>query len=426
MEEQKSSAKTIRESTKQVVDKLLNLFGLKKDVGELTEKSNSKEIITGIHKLLVETEAQRKSDFKTEMSSVKDEEKETEKRHGEILKALTVRRKPVKRVKKEEVKKKPTEKTGERKATPVEGGKTTPPNVPAPRPAPPVSTTPVVPKPSISTTPSVKIATGGLLAAAGMSVRGETGAVDLGKVSGDVKKVGQVVPNDPKPGVSSYGIFGINSGGSVQNFVADNPQFGLVGKPASKEFDDSWKRNAETRTKEFYQAQLDWYGKYVYNPTKREMQKLLPVNIGSSDKVVTYMADRRNQMGKVGETSAIKYAIAAKTPEEFITKIAEHDASDEFIKKAFPTYLATHGLDRIKGLQKRVEMRKQMSLQAENTGESLNSTSNENKNIKNQLNKDDTPMNKTINNVGVSESRQEQTSPKAVDDRSPLERVTKG
>jgi hypothetical protein len=246
--------------------------------------------------------------------------------------------------------------------------------------------------PSATVTPPVvssaktatKIATSGLLAAASMSVRGETGGKSLESVSADAKKVGQIVPNDPKPGVSSYGIFGLNSGGSVQNFVKDNPQFNLsTYKPASKEFDDAWKKVAEERTREFFDAQVGWYDKYVYQPVKKDMQVKLPQNLSSDDGVITYMADRRNQMGKLHEDAAIMYASNSKDPKEFISKIAEHDSSDEYIRKAFPTYLKTHGDKNIKGLQKRVMIRKEMSLGV--SGNQIFDMSVENKDMRKQM-----------------------------------------
>jgi len=227
----------------------------------------------------------------------------------------------------------------------------------------PPTATPAPPGISGAAKTAVKTAGTGLLTAASMSIRGETGGTSLKSVAGDTKKVGQVVPNDPKPGVSSYGVFGLNSGGSVQNFVKDNPQFNLSQyKPASKEFDDAWKKIANERTQEFFDAQINWYDKYVYQPVKRDMKKVLPVNLSSDDGVLTYIADRRNQMGKLKEDVAIRFATPSKDPKEFISKIAEHDASDEFIRKAFKTYIATHGERNIKGLRQRTTQHKQQML----------------------------------------------------------------
>jgi hypothetical protein len=280
------------------------------------------------------------------------------------------------------------------------------------------SATPVSPAMSGAAKSAVKVGSSGLLAAAALSVKGETGATSLKNASTDIKKVGQIVPNDPKPGVSSYGIFGLNSGGSVQNFVKDNPQFNLSQyKPVTKEFDDAWKKNSKERTQEFYDAQIAWYDKYVYQPVKRDMQKKLPVELSSDDGVITYMADRRNQMGKLHEDTAIKYATPAKSPSDFIVKIAEHDFNDEYIRRAFPTYIKTHGEKNIKGLQRRVELRKEMSLNV--SGKLINDMSTENKDIRKDMTQTPATVLLQQNNNVVSQPTTV-ISPKRPDNTNPV------
>lgn len=424
---EKSTFNKLKDNTNNVANKLLNAyFKGDTDTDNLTTKSPSAKILKGILKLMVQIETQRKMDDVQDLKSSKVEERETEKRHREILKALTVRRKPRRKPKKEttKAKKETTQKQKQKKATTGggtgKGGKTTATKAPSKGTTAVAATGAGAGATAAAVSTGTMVATTGLLAAASMSVRGETGSADLVKVKGDSKRVGQVVPNDPKPGVSSYGVFGINSGGSVQKFVADNPQFNLKGTPGTKDFDDSWKRAAIDRTDEFYNAQLSWYSRYVYEPTKKDMQTALPANLGSSDKIVTYMADRRNQMGKLYESEAIKYAKESKTPEEFISKIAEHDASEEFIKKAFPTYLKNNGMQNIAGLKNRVELRKQMSMQVQvesNEGAKIDNKSSENKEIKKDMQEKET-ANKVVNNVSVQQTNEQQKSQKKVDDRS--------
>lgn len=422
----KSILSKLKDNTNEVVSKLLKSFTGGEDVDNLNKKSPPTKILKGILKLMVELEAQRKSDDISDLKSSKVEERESEKRHKEVLKALTVRRKPKKTAK--QTKKKTETVTKGKTTAGSKGGKATTGKGKA-SPAAGAGATAAAAGAGASLPTGVLVASTGLLAAASMSVRGETGSADLVKVKGDANKVGQIVPNDPKPGVSSYGVFGMNSGGSVQRFVADNPQFGLTGKPGTSEFDAKWKQVATEKTGDFYNAQLSWYSRYVYEPTKKEMQSKLPGNLGSSDKVVTYMADRRNQMNKIGEDEAIKYAKDAKTPEEFINKIAEHDASSEFIQRAFPTYLANNGLDKIKGLQNRVELRKQLTLNAQiggsNDGAKIESQSVDNKQLKDSAT-DQPPANKTITQVNVGGNAPQQKQTKKVDDRTPHDRVREG
>jgi hypothetical protein len=219
--------------------------------------------------------------------------------------------------------------------------------------------------------------------AAGLTIAGETGATTK---EGALKKVGQVVPNDPKPGVSSYGIFGINSGGSVQTFVKENPQFNLNSKPGTKQFDDEWKAAASANPEAMYDAQMAWYKKHVVAPLATDLSKVLPKDIASDPRVVVFMADRRNQYGQVEEKNAFSYASNARTPQEFIRKVSEYDAAH--IDTAFRTYLQTHQGAGRSGILNRIEKRKNYSLEVdEKTGEKLEKSSKENADGKKDINK---------------------------------------
>lgn len=210
--------------------------------------------------------------------------------------------------------------------------------------------------------------------AAGLTIAGETGATTK---EGALKKVGQVVPNDPKPGVSSYGIFGINSGGSVQTFVKENPQFNLKSTPGTKQFDEEWKAASAANPEVMYEAQMTWYKKHVVSPLATDLIKVLPKDIASDPRVIVFMADRRNQYGGVEEKNAFSYAASARTPQEFIKKVSEYDATH--IDTAFRTYLQTHQGAGRTGILNRIEKRKNYSLQVdENTGEKLDKSSKEN------------------------------------------------
>ena len=242
---------------------------------------------------------------------------------------------------------------------------------------------------------SGKILTGTFAAAAAMTISGETGATTPEKA---LTKVGQVVDNDPKPGVASYGIFGINSGGSVQTFVKDNPQFELKSKPGTKEFEKEWKMAAIKDPKSMYDAQLSWYKKYNLVPLSEDLYKTLPKKIADDPGVFVFMADRRNQMYKLREKSAFEYASGARTPEEFINKVSEYDYNH--VDEEFPTYLQTHPNGR-KGLFKRFNDRKNYALSlnvdtqkpsaAQLTGQNitagniLNTSSMNNRDLKEQL-----------------------------------------
>jgi hypothetical protein len=233
---------------------------------------------------------------------------------------------------------------------------------------------------------ATKVAGTSIAGAAGLTISKETGATSVEEA---IRKVGQVVQNDPKPGFTSYGIFGMNSSGSIQSFVKENPQFNLTARPATPEFDNQWRAAAAANAQAMYDAQRAWHKKHVFDRAVTDMGKLLPTNLANDPGVIIYMSDRRNQYGQAQETAALKYASSARTPEEFINKMTEYDAAN--IDSAFAAFLETNKDTRektrdalLKGLQKR----KTFSLQhIDTSGEKLDKTSRENADGKKDINK---------------------------------------
>lgn len=200
----------------------------------------------------------------------------------------------------------------------------------------------------------------GISAAAAFSIKSESGATTKEEM---YAKGGQIVDNDPKPGVKSYGIFGLNSGGSIQNFVKDNPQFNFKSSPPSVQFDEEWRNAAKTRPEELLNAQLGWYEKYILEPIKRELKSLLPAGIPVDESLVMFMSDRRNQYGKVQEKQAAEFAADAKNSTEWIQKVTQYDLRN--IESAFSTYLKNNPNNR-PGLVNRITNRQSSSLAATN------------------------------------------------------------
>ena len=222
----------------------------------------------------------------------------------------------------------------------------------------------------------------GISASAALSIERETG-----KPAKDaIKNVGQIVLNDPKSGVSSYGIFGINSGGSVQSFVKDNPQFELNAKPASKQFDEQWSKISKEQPQQMLDAQLRWYEKNITKPLKNDLTKIVATEFANDPRVLTYMSDRRVQYGKTMESQALKHASSAKSVEEFLSLMSQYDLAN--LKDAFKTYLSNHP-NAIKGLEKRIREREKFSLKViendSNLGEKLSFGSMQNADMKKDM-----------------------------------------
>ena len=521
-EKTKNSASFLKRSVNKIGDILHKKFGSTKTMND--ESMSNEKFLGEIYKLMVQNSVDIKLEREQQVN-FREEDSEEQKRHSEIIRALTIRRRPkpkavIRREKKAEEKaKEPPKKTGEPPKKPADPAK------PAEKPVekakkevddgvkkaaeekarkdaqeaakkaaetkakkeaeekakkaaeekvkketaeklkkeeqerlkreaaekakseklkkdaesvkPPTATQkpPAPTKPSAAET-AVKVATGtagvaGMSAAAAASIKLETGS----DASQAIKKVGQIVDNDPKAGIKSYGVFGLNSGGknvkesSIGSFVKENPQFGFKSTIASKEFDNEWTNIANTRPKELLDAQLAWYDRHVAKPALKDLSGF-PVAIVSDPRVILYMTDRRNQYGGQGLKSALKKVKSVTTAEEFIDKMTEIDLNN--IEKDFKTYLETNPKNK-PGLVSRIEKRKQMALNFSKTQEVTKTEEklkqvNSNANLGTQVNqysiqnkdmkKQDTPapINIQQNTTNVNNTTESSNAPK-VDDR---------
>jgi hypothetical protein len=406
-----------------------------------SESLNSPEAIEClgyIYKSLKQSAEDKKLAAEQKRNRLEEEDFEEESRNQEIVKALTARfgkkksekEKPY-RNEKGQFAKKPTE-------TPKPaGGKTTEtPSVFKSNPA--RTTTPktfdVVPQVrnagvSVASTATkvagvAAITTLGVSKAAAISIKGETGSTNKKEI---LQKGSQIVPNDPKPGVFSYGIFGMNSAaGTVDQFIAQNPQFGFKEKPGTPAFNEEWKRISSSDTQAFFDAQIRWHDRNILKPLEKDLQKMLPSNIPLDDRILTYMADRRIQYGKTLEASAFKYASSATNSADFITKITDFDLST--IGQAFKTYLSTHP-NAEKGLKNRIENRRTLSMELtkNDIGNRIDSSSNENKNLKADVvasNDKPAPV-VSSTNVNSQQSQPTHSSPQG-DDTNAYQKKAKG
>lgn len=199
---------------------------------------------------------------------------------------------------------------------------------------------------------------------AAFTIKSESGAQTKEEM---YAKGAQIVDNDPKPGVKSYGLFGLNSGGSIQAFVKDNPQFSFQSNPPSSEFDREWINLAKNKPEELLHAQISWHEKYVLEPIKKQLKSLLPPGVQVDDKLIMFMSDRRNQYGTVQEKEAISFASSARNSDEWIRKVTEFDMST--IDRSFSTYLKNNPKNR-PGLINRIQNRARASYEVSlsNTG----------------------------------------------------------
>jgi hypothetical protein len=398
-----------------------------KKIGGLSSTKTNEmavEVLGLIYREMVRTEEQRKIDF-ADAEAEKNKELEAEDtRNKQIIAALTGRKRPTKKVKVEKKKKETKEKKPKAGAPAISIGKKGVETISK------LSPFKTIQKAITTVVTPSRVAGGAILGAAGISaaaaisIKGETGKTATSKQD-ILDKAGQVVQNDPKPGVTSYGIFGMNSGsGTVQQFLAENPQFGITAKPATPEFDKQWKEVAKQKGPEFLDAQLMWHDKHIVQTLRKELTNKLPRGVQPNEQVLAYMADRRIQYGRVQEQSALQYASGAKTPAEWIEKMTEYDLSN--LGTAFSTYLKQHP-EAKKGLINRLEMRKSMALSVSpdnNTGNQIEQSSKVNKDARAQSDTS-TVQQKNVNTTNVSSSNQYAQNAEKEDDRSAYDKKVK-
>jgi hypothetical protein len=423
----------ISENTKEKSKNMLSLFNRSNDVDKLKPTASSSDVLNGIYRLMVQIDTDDKLQQQMKFNKREEEIAEQNRRHDEIISALTTSKQEIPKKEKEKL---PSKNDGKKAAEKILKDKKIEPKIDKGAQPPDklpkeqtgvLSNFPTVPKtigkPTSTTgagTTAAKIGTGVAitgLGAAGISIFGETGAKNPSQA---MKKGGQIVPNDPEPGHFSYGIFGMNTkSGTIHKFVAQNPQFGLTSKPGTKSFDDQWKELAEKRPKELYEAQLKWHQESIINPLKKDLSNL-PAQIANDSRVLAYLADRRVQYGGVMEKQALSYSSTAKDGTEFINMMTEFDLAN--IGKAFKTALSNNpGIEL--GLRNRVERRRMLAMQIESeTGTKLNQSSTENKNLRDSLEKD-LPAAQKVNNTNVNSNTSKQIDSKTQeDDRSAYER----
>lgn len=198
-------------------------------------------------------------------------------------------------------------------------------------------------------------------ALAAISVRLETGGTD------PLRGVSQVASD--AGGTKSYGNFGLNSGGSVQQFVKEYGEpFGLTAKPGTAAFDRQWKNAAGAAPIELHAAEMDWYGKNVLADIKTKLTGVgLPDKVASDPRVKAYFADRSIQQGPASIDGMNKHKARIKSAYEaadgdvvtFLNNITEADR--DALENDFPTALRT-GVYSDRGHDTRLDGRLGMAL----------------------------------------------------------------
>lgn len=178
-------------------------------------------------------------------------------------------------------------------------------------------------------------------------------------------------------GSVSYGNLGLNSGGSVQEFVKKyGGEFGLTAKPGTDEFNAQWEAAARSKTDKMHAAEVAWFDENISPRISSDLTSSgASEDIANDQRVKAYFADRLIQYGPnstANHSERIKKALSESgTPEEFLRKLSEIDK--EKVTKDFKTAIRTVPKNEeerrryIIGLQNRVARREGNSLNIAST-----------------------------------------------------------
>lgn len=418
---EKSSFSKLKDNTKDTLNKLVSFFVKKEeDIDNLTKKSPPVKILKGIVKLLSETEIQRKLDYVQDKKIGKSEERDTEKKHREILKALTVRRKkpkskPVTQKKKTE-EKQPSQPTQTKKPSATKSksskNKTTTPK-PVPKTTAPSTTNVTGASSWVST--ATKVAAGGAVAAAStgaLAMPKDERVVDAIKKASDLTGVSLPLmysiakqesgfdPNAAAKTSSARGLFQFIKGtwaGMVSNYGSKYPILKQRGPndPEANALAGALyiKENSDILTKSGIPVNATTiYSAHFLGAGGAKTLLSLPADAIAAQVLPNAAASNVSIFYKKGDLSQ------PRTAQEVVQVLFEKVGKYE---------------------QRYAEV-----LQPQ-TGNQVVKTSTENRDMKTSL-MDQSATSKVINNVNMSESQQQNKTTKVADDRSPFDRVKQG
>lgn len=169
-----------------------------------------------------------------------------------------------------------------------------------------------------------------------------TGKFETGK-SDPLEGVGSYSKDSKN--TTSYGNLGLNSGGSVQEFVKKyGADFGLTATPGTAEFNKQWQNAAKAAPVEMHAAEVDWFENNIAPRIAGDLVSAgAPRAFADDPRVQAYFADRMIQYGP-GSILTYKKRIEAaakdsETPEEFMSKMGGADRGS--IKSDFQSAIAT-------------------------------------------------------------------------------------
>ena len=189
------------------------------------------------------------------------------------------------------------------------------------------------------------------LALAQVTSRSETGTTDV--------YVGNSVIATDTNGSKSYGIFGINSQGTMQQFVAANPDLGLTADPGTSEFNNQWRAAVQANPDLMLQRQFRWHEENVVEPAAQSIAGAGLPDISRDPRALAFVGDMIVQYGPRGVQKHLRAASGAGNVEEMIGMASESMRNS--LDTDFRTYLSQNPSNRA-GLLNRISKRENDSL----------------------------------------------------------------
>lgn len=189
------------------------------------------------------------------------------------------------------------------------------------------------------------------LAMASLTARSETGKHNLVEATASIAS--------DTNGTRSYGIFGINSGGTMQGFVDSNSDLGLTAKPGTPEFDRQWSALAAKNSKLLVERQLKWHEHKVVKPAQSQLVTNGQGRFSNDPRAIAFVSDMVVQYGKGGVKKHLLAAAGAQSVDQFIA--AASQSMRDNLDGDFKSYLSQNP-DNRRGLIARIDNRAKDSL----------------------------------------------------------------
>lgn len=124
-------------------------------------------------------------------------------------------------------------------------------------------------------------------------------------------------------GTKSYGMFGINSGGTMQSFIDSNQDLGLTASPGTPEFDQQWTNLVQKSPQKVVDAQLRFHQQKIVQPAQRSLVVAGLGKFSNDPRAVAFVSDMVVQYGAGGVEKHLLAAAGSQNISEFVQSASD-------------------------------------------------------------------------------------------------------